>query len=174
MMERRWAGMVSNHEIDERYAADVGIMVDRIETPGAIAPGDVVRLGEGSPRVSVLYRRGSNSNTLLATERCNSFCVMCSQPPRDVDDAWLVGEMIDTIPLIDRAEVQLGISGGEADAAWRRFAGGLASSPATPPGNRASHSVQRPAVFGRGLHAVRLRRQASGSDVGNSRLFRLS
>ena len=112
-MERRWAGMVSNHEIDERYAADVGIMVDRIETPGAIVPGDVVRLGEGSPRVSVLYRRGSNSNTLLATERCNSFCVMCSQPPRDVDDAWLVGEMIDTIPLIDRAEVQLGISGGE-------------------------------------------------------------
>ena len=48
-MERRWAGMVSNHEIDERYAADVGIMVDRIETPGAIVPGDVVRLGEGSP-----------------------------------------------------------------------------------------------------------------------------
>lgn len=109
----RWAGVVSNHAINEKDAFNAAIILDRIETPGAIAPGDVVRLIEGSPRVSVLYRRGSNSNTLFATERCNSFCVMCSQPPRDVDDKWLVDEMIDTIPLIDRTEVQLGISGGE-------------------------------------------------------------
>ena len=81
--------------------------------PEVVAPGDVVRLVEGSPRVSVLYRRGSNSNTLLATERCNSLCLMCSQPPRDVDDRHLVDEMLETIQLIDRTEAQLGISGGE-------------------------------------------------------------
>ena len=89
------------------------ITVRNMRTPNVVAPGDVIRLVEGSSRVSVLYRRGSNSNTLLATERCNSFCLMCSQPPRDIDDHWLVDDMLATIPLIDKDEVQLGISGGE-------------------------------------------------------------
>ena len=111
MIERNWAGVVARHDIVD--APGGGIVVDSIETQDAIAPGDVVRLSEGSSRVSILYRRGSNSNTLLATERCNSFCVMCSQPPREVDDRWLVDEMLETIPLVDRDESQLGISGGE-------------------------------------------------------------
>lgn len=107
----RWAGIVTGGALESNSAA--GIAVDRIGTPGVVAPGDVIRLVEGSSRVSVLYRRGSNSNTLLATERCNSFCIMCSQPPREVDDGWLVGEMLETISLVDRDEAQLGISGGE-------------------------------------------------------------
>ena len=109
--DRQWAGVVSRQEMADEPR--IGIAVDRIGTQGVIAPGDVIRLVEGSSRVSVLYRRGSNSNTMLATERCNSFCVMCSQPPREVDDQWLVGEMLETISLIDRNEIQLGISGGE-------------------------------------------------------------
>ena len=111
MTERNWAGTVSRKEMEVQ--ASSGVAVDGIETPGVVAPGDVVRLVEGSSRVSVLYRRGSNSNTLLATERCNSFCVMCSQPPRDVDDRWLVDEMLEVITLVDHDEGQLGISGGE-------------------------------------------------------------
>ena len=109
--ERNWAGVVSASEVSGLGAH--GVVVDRVETPGVIAAGDVVRLVPGDPRVSVLYRRGANSNTLLATERCNSFCLMCSQPPRERDDSWLVAEMLETIALIDRDELQLGISGGE-------------------------------------------------------------
>lgn len=105
------AGIVSAGDLESKAVA--GIAVDRIGTPGVVAPGDVIRLMEGSSRVSVLYRRGSNSNTMLATERCNSFCIMCSQPPREVDDRWLVDEMLETISLVDRNEAQLGISGGE-------------------------------------------------------------
>ena len=89
------------------------IVVENIQVPGAVAPGDVIRLTEGHSRVSVLYRRGSNSNTLFATERCNSYCIMCSQPPREVDDHWRVDEMLATIRLIDRDETLIGISGGE-------------------------------------------------------------
>lgn len=89
------------------------IAVGRPKHAGVIAPGDVIRTVEGSQRVSVLYRRGSNANTLFATERCNSHCVMCSQPPREVDDGWLVDEMLAVIPLVDPSEEQLGISGGE-------------------------------------------------------------
>ena len=106
-----WAGIVTGGALESDWAA--GIAVDRIGTQGVVAPGDVIRLMEGSSRVSVLYRRGSNSNTMLATERCNSFCIMCSQPPREVDDGWLVDEMLETISLVDRDEAQLGISGGE-------------------------------------------------------------
>ena len=103
--------MISPRELAD--PPDTGIAVSQLRLPDVVAPGDVVRLVEGSSRVSVLYRRGSNSNTLLSTERCNSLCLMCSQPPRDVDDRYLVDEMLETIPLIDRDEVQLGISGGE-------------------------------------------------------------
>src|SRR5262245_54772733 len=74
--------------------------------------GDVVVL-DSSGAVRTLYRRGSPHNTLFATERCNSFCVMCSQPPRDIDDSWRVGEMLRTVALIDPDLVELGISGGE-------------------------------------------------------------
>ena len=110
-VEGRYAGIVTDGDLEDELAA--GIAVDRTDVPGIVAPGDVIRLMEGSARVSVLYRRGSNSNTMLATERCNSFCIMCSQPPRDVDDRWLVEEMLETIALVDRDEAQLGISGGE-------------------------------------------------------------
>ncbi|SFJ30773.1 His-Xaa-Ser system radical SAM maturase HxsC [Caulobacter sp. UNC279MFTsu5.1] len=78
-----------------------------------IAAGDVVRLREGSSMVSVVWRRGARTNSLFATERCNSLCLMCSQPPRDEDDSWRVSELLATIPLIDKSEEQLGVTGGE-------------------------------------------------------------
>lgn len=74
--------------------------------------GDIVAI---SPRGSVrtLYRRSSGSNTLFATDRCNSLCLMCSQPPRDVDDSSRVAELIPLVNLIDPSTKELGISGGE-------------------------------------------------------------
>lgn len=112
LLHGKWAGIACADECVLPHSDQI-ILVDSIRTPGVIAAGDVIRLAEGSSRVSVLYRRGSNSNTLLATERCNSFCLMCSQPPREIDDTWLIGDMLATIPLVDRNEIQLGISGGE-------------------------------------------------------------
>jgi len=106
-----WAGVISTKKLAKQHAR--GIVIDEITNPRVIAPGDVIRATEGSAKVSVIYRRGSNSNTLFATENCNSFCLMCSQPPRDVDDRWLVDEMLATISLVDKNETQLGISGGE-------------------------------------------------------------
>ena len=77
-----------------------------------LAHGDVVSIDRrGSVRT--LYRRGSKSNSLFATERCNSLCVMCSQPPRDVDDSGRVEELIRLVDLIDPETEELGITGGE-------------------------------------------------------------
>lgn len=103
------AGSVSRNP--NEHAA--GICIGDLKQEGVVAPGDVVRLREGSSLVSVLYRRGSKANTLFATEQCNSACLMCSQPPRNEDDSWRVQELLRLISLCDRDEIQLGISGGE-------------------------------------------------------------
>lgn len=89
-------------------------------TPAVYAPPNLDYLAEGdvvlllpSGTVNVLYRRASPHNTILATERCNSFCLMCSQPPQDVDDGHRVGEILRLLDLVDPATRELGMSGGE-------------------------------------------------------------
>lgn len=74
--------------------------------------GDVVSITP-SGQVRTLYRRGSTSNSLFATDRCNSLCLMCSQPPRDVDDSGRAEDLIRLIELIDPETSELGITGGE-------------------------------------------------------------
>jgi sulfatase maturation enzyme AslB (radical SAM superfamily) len=74
---------------------------------------DIVRLTPRSGQVRVLYRRNSRFNYLLTTERCNSNCIMCSQPPKDADDSFLVAEYLAAIPLMSLATPQLCITGGE-------------------------------------------------------------
>lgn len=78
-----------------------------------VQPGDVVALSPNSSLVRVLYRRGSDSNLLFMTDRCNSLCLMCSQPPKDIDDRWHIEENLRLIDLMDPNEENLGISGGE-------------------------------------------------------------
>lgn len=83
-----------------------------LSNDAALAPGDAVRIGTDG-KINVLYRRGANANTLFVTERCNSQCLMCSQPPREVDDRWRVQELIQLLPLIDSELAVLGVTGGE-------------------------------------------------------------
>ena len=62
----------------------------------------------------MLYRAASPFNTFLVTERCDNFCLMCSQPPKQADDSWLVDELLqDVLPLLPDDTVNLGITGGE-------------------------------------------------------------
>jgi len=89
------------------------IVLGDLRDPTVVAPGDVIRVREGSSLVSVVWRRAARTNALFTTERCNSLCLMCSQPPRDGNDDWRVAELLQTIDLIDRDEVQLGVTGGE-------------------------------------------------------------
>jgi His-Xaa-Ser system radical SAM maturase HxsC len=75
--------------------------------------GDVVRIDPSRGSISALYRRNSLSNSFLVTERCDNYCVMCSQPPKERDDSWLVDELEQVIPLIDPSTREIGITGGE-------------------------------------------------------------
>jgi His-Xaa-Ser system radical SAM maturase HxsC len=78
-----------------------------------VAEGDVVRVDPERRHLHALYRKSSDSNFFLVTERCDNFCIMCSQPPREVNDDWLVDELQEVVPLIDKSTQCLGITGGE-------------------------------------------------------------
>jgi len=88
-------------------------VVFKIPTLQHLEDGDLVSVGNDG-NINTLYRINSNHNTLLATERCNSNCLMCSQPPRDRNDIPLLYEIHkELIPLIPKDCIELGVSGGE-------------------------------------------------------------
>ena len=78
-----------------------------------LSEGDIVAM-HSDGAISTLYRPASPHNFLLFTERCNSNCLMCSQPPKNKNDIeylyWLYKALIPQIPT-DCFE--LGITGGE-------------------------------------------------------------
>jgi His-Xaa-Ser system radical SAM maturase HxsC len=88
---------------------------------GHLGDGDVIGLDPSSGRLRVLYRHASKHNAFLVTERCNHYCLMCSQPPRKVDDGWILDEILDCIGLIDPATKTIGFTGGEPLLEWQRF-----------------------------------------------------
>jgi His-Xaa-Ser system radical SAM maturase HxsC len=75
--------------------------------------GDIVRVGSDKGAFEVLFQKDAQHHTFLLTERCNHYCLMCSQPPRDVQDGWIVDDILATIPLIDRTTPEILFTGGE-------------------------------------------------------------
>lgn len=103
-----YAGIIAHQAVGDAPAVPV---VHSIGTDH-LSEGDVVSIG---PRgyVRTLYRRHSNHNSLFATDHCNSLCLMCSQPPRDVDETGIIEQHLRLISLIDPETRELGITGGE-------------------------------------------------------------
>jgi His-Xaa-Ser system radical SAM maturase HxsC len=75
--------------------------------------GDIIRLNANYAQIRVLYRIESRTNSLLITERCNNYCLMCSQPPKPKDDSYIIDELLSMIPLMDKSTEEIGITGGE-------------------------------------------------------------
>ncbi|MGZ8161402.1 MAG: His-Xaa-Ser system radical SAM maturase HxsC [Methylobacter sp.] len=74
---------------------------------------DVIKFYPDILKIDVLYRKDANTNSFLVTERCNSFCIMCSQPPRDIDDHYRVDDMLEALPLLHPDTHEISITGGE-------------------------------------------------------------
>lgn len=74
---------------------------------------DVVVPLAAKDEVVVLFRESDRHHALFLTNRCNSYCLMCSQPPTTADDSWLVEEAIDAIRHIRSSPHVLGLTGGE-------------------------------------------------------------
>ena len=82
---------------------------------------DVVKINPERRTLRTVYRRSSRHNSILVTERCNNYCLMCSQPPRDTDDGYLVDEIKRVIPLMSRDTPSIGITGGEPSLLGNRL-----------------------------------------------------
>ncbi|KQV53289.1 His-Xaa-Ser system radical SAM maturase HxsC [Pelomonas sp. Root1217] len=75
--------------------------------------GDVVTIDTARSKVVVLYRESDRHHSLFATNRCNSLCLMCSQPPTPQADPWLIEEAMVTLCHMRTSPAHLGITGGE-------------------------------------------------------------
>lgn len=94
------------------FATDIPV-VHSAKSIDHLKSGDVITLFPRSGLVRTVFRPDSVHNFLFATQRCNSFCLMCSQPPVDRDDSEQVRINLETIRLIEPPLSHLGITGGE-------------------------------------------------------------
>jgi His-Xaa-Ser system radical SAM maturase HxsC len=111
-----FGALMTDAELDDDFRATLppGLpFIQKAEHIAHISDGDVLRLDFQRGLVRSLYRVNSRHNSLFATDRCNSNCLMCSQPPKDVDDGGIVDEHLRLISLIPPTTEVLGISGGE-------------------------------------------------------------
>jgi His-Xaa-Ser system radical SAM maturase HxsC len=133
----RAAGFQTACFVAEDIAASLGnIFPRRVSLPanfGYLGDGDIIGLSPQSRNLRVLYRRSSSHNSILVTERCNHYCLMCSQPPRRIDDGWILDEITECLPLIDPATRSIGFTGGEPLLEWRRFTALLGTARAALP-----------------------------------------
>ena len=83
--------------------------------------GDIVSLNAENLRLRVLVRKASNHNSILLTEQCNHYCLMCSQPPKNVDDSWLLDEAMEAVRQMPHNTREIGFTGGEPTLYGDRF-----------------------------------------------------
>lgn len=86
-----------------------------------LSDGDIIRFHPQSGRFRTLYRRESGHNSFLVTDRCNHYCLMCSQPPKDIDDRWILDELKVALPLVAKDTASVCFTGGEPLLDWRGF-----------------------------------------------------
>jgi His-Xaa-Ser system radical SAM maturase HxsC len=78
-----------------------------------LAAGDILDVSRDGREIQVLWRSASHQNFLLLTERCDNYCLMCCQPPRDEDDSWLLERAAEVVRLLPAEAGGLTITGGE-------------------------------------------------------------
>jgi len=115
--------MIINNDRVETFpeVATLSRVISVSEKFDYLSEGDIIGFHPASKRFRTLYRRTSGHNSFLVTDRCNHYCLMCSQPPKDIDDRWILGEIKTALPLIDKDTRSLGFTGGEPLLDWREF-----------------------------------------------------
>lgn len=121
------AYLVSSSDVPEGFAAyvilpgvtDLGAFPDTAtvvrvsEEFRYLRSDDIIRVNFREQSIRVLFRANSKQNFFLVTEQCNSYCLMCSQPPKQIDDGWILDEIREVIPLVSPETQEIGFTGGE-------------------------------------------------------------
>ena len=78
-----------------------------------VAPDDVLIVAADGSQVAVAWKATAAHNSLLLTERCDHFCLMCSQPPKERDDSYLFQRAERIISALPPSAHAVTLSGGE-------------------------------------------------------------
>jgi His-Xaa-Ser system radical SAM maturase HxsC len=78
-----------------------------------LSADDVIAVSADGLRIRVLWRHDSRQNSVLLTERCNHYCLMCSQPPKTALDDHLLSQAFELVRLLPRQTPEIGFTGGE-------------------------------------------------------------
>lgn len=101
--------ITTSKDIFNKYKKNKEILYfDNIEEMEEYA---IVKIENNSIYFSILP--SSNAHTLFFTNRCNHYCLMCSQPPTTDNDDYLINDNMKIIELLDKELSVIGISGGE-------------------------------------------------------------
>jgi His-Xaa-Ser system radical SAM maturase HxsC len=100
---------------------------------GHLDEGDVIHVPPDGRRVTVLWKNSARHNSLLLTERCDNYCLMCSQPPKERDDSWLYARARKVISLLPAAARSVSLTGGEPTLNADALIGLLGHCAATAP-----------------------------------------
>jgi His-Xaa-Ser system radical SAM maturase HxsC len=75
--------------------------------------GDILAVSDRGEFLRVLWRQRSRQNSVLLTERCDNYCLMCSQPPKQSEDDWLLSNAFELVRLLPRTTSDINFTGGE-------------------------------------------------------------
>jgi|tagenome__1003787_1003787.scaffolds.fasta_scaffold20962534_3 His-Xaa-Ser system radical SAM maturase HxsC len=75
--------------------------------------GDIIAVSPTGTQVEAVWRFRSPHNSVLLTERCDNYCLMCSQPPKERDDSRLLHRAAALVRMLPPTASELGFTGGE-------------------------------------------------------------
>ncbi len=110
---KNFAAVITDSSVLFDRLATAGIPAVRVQSTDGYKEGHIVTIEPASGFIRTIFRPESPHNTIFTTDRCNSNCIMCSQPPKEVDDSHLVTENLKMLSLIQGSPEYMGMTGGE-------------------------------------------------------------
>jgi len=131
-----------------------------------VTHGDVLVVSADGSRAQVAWKATARHNSILLTERCDHYCLMCSQPPKEADDSGLYGRAQRIISALPATASAVSLTGGEPSIDPERFLGLLEHITAIRP-DLSLHVLSNGRRFADPLFAAAYREAApSDSMVG--------
>lgn len=103
-----YLAVITSASKQKKYSSNViSNVVDAFE----LNENDIVTI-DSNGQINVIYEINSNHNAIFITERCNSKCIMCPQPPiKDEESRFKLN--LKHISLLHKNTSSIGITGGE-------------------------------------------------------------
>jgi His-Xaa-Ser system radical SAM maturase HxsC len=108
-----YAGIIVTKDTLPQRLGSANARVISVPSIDHLSEGHIVSVEPKTGMVLTVFRPESRHNVIFTTDRCNSNCLMCSQPPKDVDDSWRIREHLRLLSLIETSPQFLCITGGE-------------------------------------------------------------